>query len=136
MRKWMHWENAIQEEGDSGRISIPTCVSEIQNSFFFYFSNSIRLLTDAMHQSTAAPKMISRVQKIKFIQDWCKGHQKVAMVIIWMVCASTDHPIYVTPTSLCTLLVLNNGWTSRGDILLFWLSAFILQAVLRITNKG
>ncbi|XP_066344208.1 MLO-like protein 1 [Miscanthus floridulus] len=48
MRKWMHWENAIQD------------------------------------QSTAAPKMTSRVQKIKFIQDWCKGHQKVAMVIIWM----------------------------------------------------
>ncbi|RLM74482.1 seven transmembrane protein Mlo3 [Panicum miliaceum] len=48
MRKWMHWENAIQEEGDS------------------------------------APKMIIRVQKIKFIQDWCKGHEKVALVIIWM----------------------------------------------------
>lgn len=29
--------------------------------------------------------MIIRVQKIKFIQDWCKGHEKVAMVIIWMV---------------------------------------------------
>ncbi|CAN6235121.1 unnamed protein product [Urochloa humidicola] len=48
MRKWMYWENAIQEEGDS------------------------------------APKMITRVQKIKFIQDWCKGHEKAAMVIIWM----------------------------------------------------
>ncbi|CAL5027278.1 unnamed protein product [Urochloa decumbens] len=48
MRKWMYWENAIQEEGDS------------------------------------APKMITRVQKIKFIQDWCKGHEKVAMIIIWM----------------------------------------------------
>ncbi|KAG0525946.1 hypothetical protein BDA96_06G102000 [Sorghum bicolor] len=40
MRKWMHWENAIQEEGDSAR------------------------------------KVIIRVQKIKFIQDWCKGHEK------------------------------------------------------------
>ncbi|CAN6270056.1 unnamed protein product, partial [Urochloa humidicola] len=48
MRKWMHWEKNIQQEGSS------------------------------------APKMIKRVQKIKFIQDRCKGHEKVAWVIIWM----------------------------------------------------
>nr|CAB3484621.1 unnamed protein product [Digitaria exilis] len=48
MRKWMHWENNIQEEGSS------------------------------------APKMIKRVQKIKFIQDRCKGHEKFTWIIIWM----------------------------------------------------
>ncbi|KAL6838372.1 hypothetical protein ACP4OV_031876 [Aristida adscensionis] len=48
IRKWMHWENTIQEEGDS------------------------------------APQMITRVQKIKFIQEWCKGYNKVTMAIIWM----------------------------------------------------
>ncbi|RCV33794.1 hypothetical protein SETIT_7G111000v2 [Setaria italica] len=48
MRKWMHWENNIQQEGSS------------------------------------APKMIKRVQKIKFIQDRCKGHERLTWVIIWM----------------------------------------------------
>nr|CAB3503011.1 unnamed protein product [Digitaria exilis] len=48
MRKWMHWENNIQEEGSS------------------------------------APKMMKRIQKIKFIQDRCKGHEKFTWVIIWM----------------------------------------------------
>lgn len=35
-------------------------------------------------EGSTAPKMIKRVQKIKFIQDRCKGREKVTWVIIWM----------------------------------------------------
>jgi mlo protein len=30
--------------------------------------------------------MIARVQKIRFVQDRCKGYEKVTWLIIWLVC--------------------------------------------------
>ncbi|RLM73265.1 MLO-like protein 1 [Panicum miliaceum] len=43
-----------------------------------HWENSIQ------EEGSTAPKMIKRVQKIKFIQDRCKGREKVTWVIIWM----------------------------------------------------
>lgn len=68
--------------------------------------------------------MIKRVQKIRFIQDRCKGHDKVTWVIIWMVC-NCNLMLLLNLVSTCWSLI--SAWSSLE---LFFLSAIILQAVL------
>ena len=107
------------------------CINmSINLKFFFFLKNRLASsndetiwITDA--PSTAAPKMIKRVQKIKFIQDRCKGREKVTWVIIWMVCN-------------CDLMLLLWYWLLDDECLkftrgVFLLSAIVLQAVLRIS---
>ena len=130
MRKWKLWENSIQEEGSTGRTTQGLYKHEHQFKVLFFLKNRLASsndetiwITDA--PSTAAPKMIKRVQKIKFIQDRCKGREKVTWVIIWMVCN-------------CDLMLLLWYWLLDDECLkftrgVFLLWAIVLQAVLRIS---
>ncbi|EES12236.1 MLO-like protein 1 [Sorghum bicolor] len=50
----------------------------LQMRIWMHWENTIQ------EEGSSAPKMIARVQKIRFVQDWCKGYEKVTWVIIWL----------------------------------------------------
>lgn len=50
----------------------------LQMRIWMHWENTIQ------QEGSSAPKMIARVQKIRFIQDRCKGYEKAAWVIIWL----------------------------------------------------
>ncbi|XP_066349288.1 MLO-like protein 1 isoform X1 [Miscanthus floridulus] len=50
----------------------------LQMRIWMHWENTIQ------EEGSSAPKMIARVQKIRFVQDRCKGYEKATWVIIWL----------------------------------------------------